>query len=133
MNAYDALIEAKRARPVRSGFEPRQFTVPLFEWQKLASPVWMTIDHTRVLNGRDSGDDKDERHISPLQLDVIERALLLWSAPGDLVFSPFAGIGSEGYCALQMGRKFVGAELKESYFKTACANLKSAKSQLSLL
>ncbi len=107
--------------------------IPLDRWQELASPVWMTIDHTRVLNGRDSGDDKDERHISPLQLDVIERALLLWSAPGDLVFSPFAGIGSEGYCALQMGRKFIGAELKESYFKTACANLKSAKSQLSLL
>jgi len=107
--------------------------IPLDQWQKLASPVWMDIDQGDVLNGREASEDKDERHICPLQLGVIKNALLLWSAPGDLVFSPFAGIGSEGYCALQMGRKFVGAELKESYFKTACANLKSAKSQLSLL
>ena len=107
--------------------------IPLDRWQELASPVWMTVDHTRVLNGREAREERDERHICPLQLDIIERALTLWSAPDDLIFSPFAGIGSEGYCALQMGRKFVGAELKESYFKTACENLKSAKQQLTLL
>lgn len=97
--------------------------IPLQQWQELASPVWMTVDHTRVLNGTESREQADEKHISPLQLDVIERALTLWSAPGDLVFSPFAGIGSEGYCALKMKRRFVGAELKKSYFDTAVANL----------
>jgi hypothetical protein len=107
-------------------------TLPLSRWQELASPVWMTVDQGRVLNGREASEAKDERHICPLQLDVIERALTLWSAPGDVVFSPFAGIGSEGYCALQMGRQFIGAELKESYAKTASQNLNSAKSQRSL-
>jgi hypothetical protein len=107
--------------------------IPLDKWQELASPVWMTVDHTRVLNGKEAREERDERHISPLQLDIIERALTLWSAPDDLVFSPFAGIGSEGYCALQMGRRFVGAELKESYFKQAIQHLASAKQQLSLL
>ena len=107
--------------------------IPLDRWQELASPVWMKVDQGNVLNGREAREDRDERHICPLQLDVINNALTLWSAPGDTVFSPFTGIGSEGYCALQMGRKFVGAELKESYFKTACDNLKSAKQQLTLL
>lgn len=107
--------------------------IPLDRWQKLASPVWFDVDQGNVLNGREAREDRDERHICPLQLDVINNALTLWSAPGDTVFSPFTGIGSEGYCALQMGRKFVGAELKESYFKTACDNLKSAKQQLTLL
>lgn len=99
---------------------------PLDLWQEIASPVWMTVDQGRVLNGDIARDQRDERHICPLQLDVIERALFLWSTKGDLVFSPFAGIGSEGYCARKMGRSFVGAELKESYFKTACANLERA-------
>ena len=107
--------------------------IPLDRWQELASPVWMSVDHTRVLNGKEGREERDERHISPLQLDIIERALTLWSASDDLVFSPFAGIGSEGYCALQMGRKFVGAELKESYFKQAIQHLASAKQQLALL
>ena len=107
--------------------------IPLDRWQELASPVWMKVDQGNVLNGREAREDRDERHICPLQLDVINNALTLWSAPGDTVFSPFTGIGSEGYCALQMGRKFIGAELKESYFKTACENLKSAKQQLTLL
>lgn len=103
--------------------------LPLAQWQELASPVWMTVDQGRVLNGKIARDQQDERHICPLQLDVIERALTLWSAPDDLVFSPFTGIGSEGYCALKMGRRFVGAELKESYFKTACENLLNATAQ----
>jgi DNA modification methylase len=67
-----------------------------------------------------------------LQLDVIERAVTLWSNPGDLVYSPFAGIGSEGYKSLQIGRRFIGSELKESYFNQACQNLTNAKAQLSL-
>jgi DNA modification methylase len=98
--------------------------LPLSLWQEIASPVWMTVNQGRVLNGDIAREDADERHICPLQLDVIERALHLWSAPGDLVFSPFTGIGSEGFCSLKMKRRFVGAELKESYFQTALDNLK---------
>lgn len=100
--------------------------IPLERWQELASPVWMTIDQQKVLNGRDARENGDERHICPLQLDVIERALTLWSNPGDLVFSPFTGIGSEGFSAIKMKRRFVGSELKESYFRSSIGNLKAA-------
>lgn len=75
-------------------------------------------------------EDKDERHIAPLQLQVIERAIDLWTNPGDLVYSPFTGIGSEGYVAIGRGRRFVGDELKVSYWKQACANLKNAENAL---
>lgn len=109
---------------------PEQFPVEL--WQEVASPVWMTVDQGKVLNREGARDQQDERHICPLQLDVIERAVSLWTNPGDLVYSPFAGIGSEGYGALNLGRKFVGSELKESYFKQACANLRNAKAQTNL-
>jgi DNA modification methylase len=105
---------------------------PLDEWQRIASPVWMGIDQGNVLNGREASEHADERHICPLALDIINNALKMWSAPGDTVFSPFTGIGSEGYCSLRMGRKFIGSELKESYFKTACENLRTATSQLEL-
>jgi DNA modification methylase len=104
----------------------------LDQWQEWASPVWTTIDQGNVLNKELSRDESDERHICPLQLDVIERALVMWSNPGDLVYSPFTGIGSEGYQALRMDRRFVGSELKESYFRQACRFLQSAKSQLNL-
>ncbi len=100
--------------------------IPLSLWQEIASPVWMTIDQGRVLNGKFARDDQDEKHICPLQLDVIERALLMWSAPGDIVFSPFTGIGSEGVCSVKMGRKFIGSELKRSYFQTACQFIEQA-------
>jgi len=97
-------------------------------WQRYASPVWFDINQTNVLNKQQARDCADEKHICPLQLDVIERAVELWSNPGDTVFSPFTGIGSEGYVALKMGRKFVGAELKDSYFRIAVKNLKHAAS-----
>jgi len=97
-------------------------------WQRYASPVWMDINPSRTLQKKSAREAKDERHICPLQLDVIERGLQLWSMPDDLVLSPFMGIGSEGYCAIKMGRRFVGAELKESYWKQACKNLKNAES-----
>lgn len=113
-------------RPVTK--DPASF--PVDWWQEVASPVWMTVDQGRVLNGEGARDHADEKHICPLQLDVIERAVALWTNPDDLVYSPFAGIGSEGYQALKMGRRFIGSELKESYFKQACANLKMAKSQV---
>lgn len=96
-------------------------------WQRYASPVWMDINQTRTLQYQNARAEDDERHICPLQLDVIERAMQLWSAPGDVVFSPFMGIGSEGYVALQMGRKFIGSELKESYFALARRNLDEAE------
>lgn len=92
-------------------------------WQRYAEPVWWDIDQMNVLNYGAARDGQDERHICPLQLDVIQRAVELWTNPGDLVFSPFAGIGSEGYSSLLAKRKFVGVELKESYWKQAQKNL----------
>lgn len=92
-------------------------------WQRYASPVWMDINQTRTLQYRGGRDAKDEVHISPLQLDVIERCIDLWSNPGDTVFTPFLGIGSEVYGAVKMGRKGLGCELKPSYFKQAVKNL----------
>jgi DNA modification methylase len=88
-------------------------------WQRYASPVWHDIRQTDVLNCRIARDDKDEKHICPLQLDVIRRAIHLWTLPGDVVFSPFAGIGSELYGAIQLGRKALGIELKKSYANQA--------------
>lgn len=96
-------------------------------WRKYASPVWMDINQTNTLQKESAREDKDERHICPLQLDVIERALTLWTNEGDIVLSPFAGIGSEGYVALQMQRRFVGFELKESYYAQAAKNLTEAE------
>lgn len=95
-------------------------------WRRYASPVWMDIRQSNTLQYRSARDDKDEKHICPLQLDVIARCVELWSNPGDVVFSPFAGIGSEGYQALKMGRKFVGVELKDSYYELAVKNLSNA-------
>lgn len=100
---------------------------PLEMWQRYASPVWFDIRQTRVLNIEQARESQDEKHICPLQLDVIERAVELWTNPGDVVFSPFAGIGSEPYVALEMGRKAVGIELKESYFRVACKNLREVE------
>lgn len=99
---------------------------PVGLWQNYASPVWMDIDPGDTLQFRSAREHDDERHICPLQLEVIRRAVRLWTNPGDVVLSPFAGIGSEGHVALQEGRRFVGAELKESYYKAAVANLREA-------
>jgi len=105
---------------------------PLDQWQEWASPVWTDINQGRVLPFRAVRHDDDERHLCPLQLDVIERLVRLWSNPGDLVYSPFAGVGSEGYIALREGRRFSGVELKKAYADQAVANLREALSQLSL-
>jgi DNA modification methylase len=102
-------------------------TFPVGVWQQYASPVWMDINPSDTLQRESAREHNDERHICPLQLQVIQRALELWSNSNDVVFSPFAGIGSEGYQSIKMGRKFVGVELKESYFKQACLNLKAAE------
>jgi DNA modification methylase len=98
-------------------------------WQRYASPVWFDINQSDTLNFRAARDKADERHICPLQLQVISRCLELWSNPGDIVLSPFAGIGSEGYESIKMGRKFIGVELKESYYQSAIKNLKLAEKQ----
>lgn len=100
--------------------------LPVAMWQKYASPIWDDIDQGRTLNKMPARDENDQKHMRPLQLDVIERCIHLWTNPGDLVFSPFTGIGSEGYCAVRMGRKFVGTELKPQYFELACANIDEA-------
>lgn len=92
-------------------------------WQQYASPVWMDINPSDTLQFRSAREHEDERHICPLQLDVIRRCIQLWSNSGDLVMDPFAGIGSTGVVALEMGRRFVGAELKASYWEQARRNL----------
>lgn len=113
--------------------EPVEHTTddfPLEQWQKYASPIWTDIRRTNVLNGRKARGDKDEKHICPLQLDVIERAIELWTNRGDIVFTPFLGIGSEAYQSLSMGRKAVGIELKQEYFNMAVENCKAAKEDM---
>jgi hypothetical protein len=100
---------------------------PVERWQQWASPVWMDIRQTNTLNVAVARAAKDERHLCPLQIDLIERAVIMWSNPGDVVLSPFAGIGSEGFVALKKLRKFVGVELKDTYFRTACRNLVGAE------
>jgi DNA modification methylase len=102
-------------------------TFPVQVWQKYASPVWMDIDPSDTLQYRSARENEDERHICPLQLEVIRRAVRLWTNEGDTILSPFAGIGSEGHVAIGDGRRFVGCELKESYFKQACRNLAAAR------
>ena len=105
--------------------ESKSNYLPVDLWQKYASPVWWDIDYTRTLQYRSGRDGNDEKHIAPLQLDTIERILHLYSNEGDTVFSPFGGIGSEGFCALKMNRKSISIELKESYFKINAQNHKS--------
>lgn len=106
---------------------------PVSQWQQWASPVWMDIRQTNTLNVRMSKDNADEKHVCPLQLDLIERAILLWSNRGDTVLSPFAGIGSEGFIAVKQNRKFVGVELKPTYFKNACKYVAEAEADASSL
>lgn len=118
----------ENAEPIRH--TPQDF--PLDQWQEWASPVWMSVQQSNVLNVKLAREQSDERHLCPLQLDVIERALVMWSNEGDTVLSPFMGIGSEGYVALKRGRRFVGVELKESYMRQAVRNLEIIEAQPSL-
>jgi len=104
---------------------------PVTHWQKVASPVWMDIDPSDTLQYQSAREHDDERHICPLQLGVIRRGIDLWKNPGHVVLSPFAGIGSEGYVATQMGRRFVGVELKDSYYRMAVQNMRAALKQTS--
>jgi DNA modification methylase len=95
-------------------------------WRRYAEPVWWDIDQTDVLNFEMARKHNDEKHICPLQLGLIRRALYLWSEPGDIVFSPFAGIGSEGVVAIEDGRRFVGVELNPGYHWHGCNHLRIA-------
>lgn len=109
--------------------EQRPQNFPVSQWQQWASPVWMDINQTNTLNVRMAKDGADEKHLCPLQLDLIERAVTMWSNPGDIVLSPFMGIGSEGVTSLKLKRKFIGVELKASYFKHACRYLEAQERQ----
>ena len=95
-------------------------------WQKYASPIWYDINYSKTLQKQSARSDEDEKHICPLQLQTIERSIHIWTNKGDVVFDPFAGIGSTGYQALKMGRKFKGFELKQKYFEQAVKNLSNA-------
>ena len=99
---------------------------PVFVWQKYASPIWTDINPNDTLQYRSAREEHDERHICPLQLQVIQRGIELWTNPGDIVLTPFMGIGSEAYMAVKMGRRAVGIELKDSYYRQAVANVKEA-------
>ena len=100
---------------------------PVSVWQRYASPVWMDINPSDTLQKESAREQQDERHVCPLQLQVIQRGLELWSNPGDTVLSPFMGIGSEGFQSIKMGRRFIGVELKPSYFSQSCRNLRAAE------
>lgn len=119
-NEPTALADRLASGEDRAGAE-KWFSIEV--WQRYASPVWMDINQTRTLQYRSARDEKDEQHISPLQLDVIERCIELWSNPGDVVLTPFLGIGSEVYGAVAAGRKGIGFELKPSYFSQAVRNI----------
>lgn len=106
---------------------------PLEQWQEWASPVWMSVQQSNVLNVRAAKGANDERHLCPLQLDVIERALIMWSNKGDVVLSPFMGIGSEGVSALKLGRRFIGVELKDTYWRQACRYIDAEDRQKTLM
>lgn len=113
--------EAEESMRVKVSHTPEDFT--LDQWQEWASPVWTSVDPTDVLNVRQSRENSDERHMCPLSRSVTERCVKLWSNPGEVVLSPFGGIASEGVYALEYGRKYVGIELKESYWNTGVRNL----------
>ncbi len=128
-DAYHGDRELPRVAPGRdAGHIADSYSVKV--WQRYAEPVWLDINLSDVLSRSAARDEADERHISPLQLTVIRRCIDLWSNPRDTVFSPFAGIGSELYVALQMGRRAMGAELKSSYFEQAVRNVRSATANL---
>jgi DNA modification methylase len=124
----------KKEPTLKNSFQHRKISMakadPVYShhvWRRYASPVWMDIRQSNTLQRESAREEADERHICPLQLDVIERGLELYTNPGDIVLSPFAGIGSEGFVSVKTGRRFVGIELKESYYNQAVANLQRAE------
>jgi len=128
---YLITMRAPGERVDRVTHDPKDYPVDL--WQKVASPIWMDINPNDTLQYQSAREHDDERHICPLQLEVIRRGVSLWTNPGDIVLSPFTGIGSEGFVSVQMGRRFVGAELKASYYEQAKKNLRNAVAQTASL
>lgn len=135
--------DSSRSRPGLADYllifkKPGESEIPIVgdvdneTWIEWARPVWYDIRESETLNTRVARDEADERHICPLQLPLIERCVRLWSNKGETVLSPFAGIGSEGVVAVQQGREFIGCELKPSYWKTACDNIRMAAGQMEL-
>ena len=131
----DAELDAEARRTIvgdeSSGGRSTEAHKSILIWQRYAEPVWMDIAQSDVLSHRMAREEHDERHISPLQLTPVRRCIDLWSNPGDVVFSPFSGIGTAGYVSLEMKRRFIGAELKPSYFRQAQDNLNTAISNRS--
>ena len=135
--------DRSKTRPVHPDYllifrKPGDNTVPIDSaevdndtWIQWAEAIWDDIRETNTLNVRVARDDADEKHCCPLQLDLIERCVRLWSNPGELVLSPFAGVGSEGYVSVKLGRRFAGVELKPSYWRTAAGNLQQAEQECS--
>jgi DNA modification methylase len=121
---YLITMRAPGAQPDRVTHTHESY--PVSRWQQVASPVWMDINPSDTLQYMSAREHDDERHICPLQLEVIRRGVELWTNPGDVVLSPFAGIGSEGHVAIKSGRRFVGVELKQSYYRQAVENLRTA-------
>ena len=107
--------------------DPKSNKLSHYIWQRYASSVWDDIRIDNVLPFRDSREEDDEKHVHPLQLDVIDRLVEMYSNKGEVVFTPFMGVGSEVYSPVSLGRKAIGIELKDSYFKQAKINLDEAK------
>lgn len=126
MGVPDYLITVRAPGEVEDRVKHDAKDYPVEHWQKIASPIWMDINPSDTLQHRSAREHDDERHIAPLQLEVIRRGVQLWTNPGDVVLSPFMGIGSEGFVALELGRRFVGVELKASYYEQAVRNLEAA-------
>jgi DNA modification methylase len=131
MPDYLLVFKAPGENETPVGHQEHEF--PVERWQKWASPVWMDISQTNTLNVKMAKEARDEKHLCPLQLDLIERAVIMWSNPGDVVLSPFMGIGSEGFMATKLKRKFIGVELKESYWNVACRNLAAVEANSATL
>lgn len=128
----DYLVTMRQPGEVAPEDRVKHDDYPVDKWQRIASPVWNDINPSDTLQYHSAREHDDERHICPLQLEVIRRGVELWTNPGDIVLSPFMGIGSEGYVSLELGRKFVGVELKASYYRQALANLQAAGNQMDI-
>jgi DNA modification methylase len=128
----DYLITVRSAGEVidRVSHDPEQY--PVDKWQKVASPIWMDINPNDTLQYQSAREHDDERHICPLQLEVIRRGIDLWTNPGDVVLSPFGGIGSEPFIAVEMGRRAIAVELKASYYEQMVRNVAQAGAQAGL-